>query len=444
MSYYLEGYADQLSYRPGESVGIHLSTNSPSYSLAIHRLGGRRSEPVYAANDLAGSIAAAPENASTHGCNWPAALPPVPISPTWPSGVYAVMSRLADGSMGEPILFVVRAAQRGKHARFLLQLTTNTHNAYNSWGGHCFYPPPLSEAQVSRVSFQRPGAWGRFGDWELPFISWAEHAGYALDYAVNTDLEMHPDVLDGCRLFVSVGHDEYWSATMRDRLETFIAAGGNAAFFSGNSVCWQVRTADRGQALVCWKERFAEDPYYHPERPDHPDHRFLTALWSHPFVNRPENALTGVGVRLGGYDVPGRAAFTVDRPDHWAFAGTGLTAGAAFGRDHPDVQHRIVGYECDGCEWVERDGRPMPTCRDGTPEGFTILAHAPAAWKGGWANYPGPDRPRAEGGSAVLGTYTRNGTVFTVGTVGWANGLRDHDPVVERITSNVLDRLSGS
>ena len=46
-------------------------------------------------------------------------------------------------------------------------------------------------------------------------------------------------------------------------------------------------------------------------------------------------------------------------------------------------------------------------------------------------------------GAAVLGSYTRGGTVFTTGCTEWVRGLAGRDPMVERITRNVLDRLSG-
>ena len=72
---------------------------------------------------------------------------------------------------------------------------------------------------------------GLFDRWERDFVEWAEAAGYALDYCANSDLEWHPELLDNYRLVLSVGHDEYWSAPMRDHLEAYIAAGGNAAFF---------------------------------------------------------------------------------------------------------------------------------------------------------------------------------------------------------------------
>ena len=41
----------------------------------------------------------------------------------------------------------------------------------------------------------------------------------------------------------------------------------------------------------------------------------------------------------------------------------------------------------------------------------------------------------------MLGTYTRGGTVFTCGSTDWSHGLRGRDPIVERITGNILDRL---
>jgi hypothetical protein len=278
---------------------------------------------------------------------------------------------------------------------------------------------------------------GYFTTWEYPFVQWAEQNGYTLDYAVNTDLEFHPKLLEHYRLVLSVGHDEYWSAPMRDHLEAFIANGGNAAFFSGNSVCWQVRCEENGRDLVCWKQWYNMDPVYPTG-----DHRLLSTLWSHYLVNRPENRLTGVGFLYGGYHLShgqlmdGSGAFTVHRPDHWVLEGTNLQCGDTFGG-----KDTVVGYECDGCETHLVDGVPVPTYRDGTPESFEILCTAPAKWHPGdsvW--YERWEHGRV--GMAVLGIYTQGGTVFTTGTTDWSHGLRGKDPAVDRITRNVLNRLS--
>ena len=53
----------------------------------------------------------------------------------------------------------------------------------------------------------------------------------------DADLQFVPDLLDGRKLYLSVGHDEYWSWGMRDAVEGIIANGGNAAF-SIASITW--------------------------------------------------------------------------------------------------------------------------------------------------------------------------------------------------------------
>ena len=68
--------------------------------------------------------------------------------------------------------------------------------------------------------------------WEVHFVRWAEAAGYELDYAANNDLATVPGLLDGRGLYLSVGHDEYWTWQMRDAVESFVADGGNAVFLS--------------------------------------------------------------------------------------------------------------------------------------------------------------------------------------------------------------------
>lgn len=434
----LEGYADQLSYRPGDTVRLHVSCSAPTYAVEVARLGAKR-EIVLQKGDLSGKEQPIPADASSHGCRWPASFSFV-IPADWRSGYYTARLQ-AKGKDGQParseLFFVVRAAEPGKRTKVLLQLATNTYNAYCNWGGYSLYAyNGRNNVQGRRVSFDRPIA-GQFATWEQPFVEWAEKAGYAIDYAVNSDLEFRPELLKHYRLVLSVGHDEYWSAPMRDHLEKFIADGGNVAFLSGNTCCWQVRSEDAGRSLVCFKQAYKADPLFKTS-----DLRLLSTLWSHHLVGRPENTLTGVGFLYGGYHrshgqlMDGSGAFTVHRPDHWLFAGTKLTRGASFGG-----KDTIVGYECDGCELTWKDGLPYPTGRDGTPRTFAVLATAPARWH--------PDDcewyerwEKGRSGNAVLGVYSCGGTVVTVGSTDWSHGLRGGDPAVIRITRNLLDRLS--
>jgi hypothetical protein len=223
---------------------------------------------------------------------------------------------------------------------------------------------------------------------------------------------------------------------MRDHLEAYIGNGGNVAFFSGNTCCWQVRSEDNGRALACWKQSFGDDPYYKSG-----DHKLLSTLWSHYLVGRPENTLTGVGFLWGGYRkshgqfMNDPAEYTVHRAGHWLFAGTGGKPGDRFGG-----KDTVVGYECDGCELAWKGDLPAPTHADGTPENFEVLATCPARWHPDdceW--YEKWEKGRT--GNAVIGTYTRGGTVVTVGSTDWSHGLRGNDHVVTRVTKNVLDKL---
>jgi hypothetical protein len=304
-------------------------------------------------------------------------------------------------------------------------------------------------------------------DWELPFLQWAEREGYDVDVATNADLEDHPGLLAGYRLMLSVGHDEYWSGPMRDTVEDFIAGGGNAAFLSGNTSFWQVRLEDPtpegpAAAMVGYKGMLKNDPCYGTDRVSE-----LTSIWSDHLIGRPENHMTGVSFARGGYHRIGKRAtngaggYTVHRPDHWLFDGTGIGYGDLLG-----AGATIVGYECDGCDFTYRDGLPYPTGEDGTPETFEILGTAPAAHftRDTATRPPKPSEPseiefiaarlfdsrepeaveRIAAGHAVLGSYTAvgGGTVVTSGCTDWAHGLAERDPQVEQVTRNILDRLS--
>ncbi|UDY37986.1 N,N-dimethylformamidase beta subunit family domain-containing protein [Dermatobacter hominis] len=336
--------------------------------------------------------------------------------------------------------------------------------------------------------------WHGMSGWagqELRFVRWAERNGIELDVCIDADLdaEVHRDpaeaLLRGRRLVLSLGHDEYWTWGMRDVVEGFVARGGNVAFLSGNTAYWQVRLEEDDRRMIAWKHRYQEDPVMGTDRADR-----VTSMWSDPLTGRPETAMTGVTFTRGGYhrvhlSAPrGAAGYEVHRHDHWLFDGTELRRGDLLG-----TEARVVGYECDGTELSIADGLPVPADPPtaGTPDGLTVLATAPATGfdemttplpvdEG--AEYElvfhakrllGDDSVEAQDrlrhGHAVMAAWTHaggddggpggasaaraTGTVVTVGCTEWAYGLEldpsvddgAPDPIVARITRNVLDRL---
>ena len=117
------------------------------------------------------------------------------------------------------------------------------------------------QLQQYLADFQYP-MWcgsGSWHNWERRFVRWAENEGLTLDYAVNSDLEFHPEVLDGQRLMLSVGHDEYWSWGMRDRVDAFVEGGRIAGRSSpatrASGRCATKTTAARWSATRGWRNR---------------------------------------------------------------------------------------------------------------------------------------------------------------------------------------------
>nr|WP_045877289.1 N,N-dimethylformamidase beta subunit family domain-containing protein [Pseudofrankia sp. DC12] len=70
------------------------------------------------------------------------------------------------------------------------------------------------------MSFDRPydlgdGAADFTGNEEPP-VALAERLGLPLGYATDVDLDADPQLLDGARAVISLGHDEYYSRAMRE------------------------------------------------------------------------------------------------------------------------------------------------------------------------------------------------------------------------------------
>ena len=353
---------------------------------------------------------------------WPVGFA-LDVPSSWPSGLYA--ADLTPGVPGQNrALFAVRSADPGTAARILVSIPFPTFHAY-AWGGSPGASPYWNEQpdRGRRVTLHRPCPNGP--GWDAPILQWLAGSGYAVDYCSGFDLHDGADLLGAYQLLVCIGHDEYWTAGMRDSAEQFLAAGGNIAFLTGNTCWWQFRLEDGGRTFVCYRDA-AEDPLAGT------DDGHVTVEWTSAPVNRPENTLTGTSFRRGAgcwgnMGAMAGAAWTVRFADHWVFEGTGLADGGAFGAG-------TVGYETDAAEFALDGGVPRVTGRDGTPASFVVLATADLS---DWRRW-------GQGGAATMGVFRApsGGTVFNAATTGWGSGLGGSpDPTIERITRNVLTRL---
>lgn len=298
-----------------------------------------------------------------------------------------------------------------------------------------------------------------WAQYEALFVRWAEERSYNPELLTQWDLDQTPHLLDAYDCVVTVGHDEYWSATGRERLDGFVEAGGRYARLAGN-IMWKVRLEDQGKTQVCYKYVSDADPM--AEERD----RERTGAFEEPSVNDPPvttfgaNGGRGIYSRWGGAAPRGVGGFIVYRPRHWAFEGTDLYYGDVLGADLP-----LVGFEADGVTYTVTNGIPVPTSEDGAPQRLEILGLTPVtleeeehgnmgsvlmagdgdlaylAQRLGGGDTPA-GREKVRYGAAVMTYMTKGaGEVFCGGTTEWPYALAQKHPMVERVVCNALDRF---
>ena len=110
----------------------------------------------------------------------------------WKSGYYTarLTANPAEGKTATTeLFFVVLSANPGKDTKILLQLSTNTYNAYTNWGGYSLYAyHGKNRVQGSRVSFDRP-QYSQFYNWELPFVLSDDGSGFVLIVPDRADID---------------------------------------------------------------------------------------------------------------------------------------------------------------------------------------------------------------------------------------------------------------
>jgi Bacterial Ig domain len=417
----IQGFATDISVDQGQAVQFKVDTTASAYRLDIYRLGWYGGDGARFVATVPSSGQSQPECLSDGATglidcsNWaPSASWTVPSSAV--SGIYFARLVREDTGGASHIPFIVR--DDDGRSDLLFQTSDTTWQAYNRYGGNSLYTgSPAGRAY--KVSYNRPFTTREYAseDWvfnaEYPMVRWLERNGYDVSYFTDVDTDRLGAELSEHRVFLSIGHDEYWSGSQRANVEAARDAGVNLAFLSGNEVFWKTRWEDGHRTLVSYKET-------HANAKIDPAPGIWTGTWRDPRFSppadggRPENALTGTlfSVNSGtrALQVPAAEA----RLRLWRNAGlpAGATATLAAG---------TVGYEWD--EDVDNGARPP---------GLVRLSATTAS---------GVEKLLDFGSTYGLGTATHrltlyrdpNGAgadalVFGAGTVQWSWGLDgEHD-----------------
>ena len=444
----IQGYATSMSVNVGQTESFKINTPSTNYHIDILRLGyyggrrrahdrgrtssrrrrcprrsrrARRSQPPgYRLRQLVGV-----------GVRWT-----VPSNAV--SGVYIahlVRDDSKDPGGDSQIPFVVR--NDSSHSDIVVATSDATWEAYNDYGGNSLYtctvacPPgnPLAYKAAYAVSYNRPFDGALQTDGGASYLYYAEYQmirlleenGYDVSYVSDSDLDQNASLLLNHKLFISSGHDEYWSGNERANVQAALDAGVNLAFFSGNEMFWKTRWANergrlqhalpdahhlQGDALQR-RRSTPQDP------PTWTGHLGRPALQPAGGRREPANALTGqqfvVNSGTARHHRPLPVQQAADLAQHRggeADAGQSLTLGPGNG---------TLGYEWD----VDADNGFRPpgefdlssTTVSGVQPSRTTAAPQPTT-----APRPITSRSTARPSGAL---------VFGAGTVQWSWGLDD-------------------
>ena len=421
----IEGYADQVSTTVGSTVTLYVSTKATSFHVEAYRMGyygGIGGRLVWQSGEVTGVRQPPPTLApfvNTIECQWTPSLT-VPVDATWPPGTYLL--KLV-GATGEQQFVPLCVRDDASRAAIVIQQSVTTWQAYNRWGGYSLYYGNRNQAlsythapaggtfedRARIVSFDRPydhdwasGAADFVGN-ELPVIFQAEQLGLDVTYWTDIDLHTRPELLTSHRALLSLGHDEYWSAPMRDGATQALAAGVNLAFLGANACYRQIRFEPSPLGVnrhqICYKAA-DEDPMLHQ------DPSLVTVNWPQPPVSRPESELIGSTYQ----DIGAKADLVIADPTSWVLAGVELPLDRRF--------TDVVQGEFD---------RYVP--HGGGPANLDIIAHSLVANRGG--NYSDMTWYTVPGG----------GGVFATGNANWLNVMSDSSLVPPNV---IPDATPGS
>jgi hypothetical protein len=449
-------YASSTSVDVGEKIGLFVDSPSGIFNLKVYRIGyygGAGARLVDTVDGITGGAqpgCVRAEDTGLRTCsNWHESYSlEVPLD--WKSGIYlAQVIQSATGAINQTV-FVVREDNR--KSTILYQMSATTFQAYNNFDGKSVYTvnsgvcyTVAGAPRAVKVSLNRPYN-GSIDDAnyffraEYPMVRWLEQQGYDVTYSTSLDTHRsgkpgaHNSLLDH-KVFLSVGHDEYWSQQMHDAVIAARDAGVNIGFFTSNTAYWRIRfeddpiTHEPDSVMVTYKstESGGPDPSGEP-----------TGTWRDPLgANNPENAVTGI-MYIGDNDkmyFPLRLSseYTSDR----LYRHTGLHNMPP--NSYIDVGDQIVGWEWDS---VADNGS--------SPQGLQILAETPVY------GFMLRDAGRVgngdlDGGTATVTRYTApsGAIVFASSTIQWSWGLGAHgmeivpaDPYITQITYNILADMS--
>lgn len=373
------GYLSNTSFERGNKISVFVSCPANYYRLFIGKIGDYQGGTIQ-------EIVSTPTKACLNKFE--------KLSRNWTSNVSLDTKGLEGGmylikiidSEGFESYIPMAIRDSREKSPTIFVVPTMTMFAYNSWSGSNTYKGKNGFDDRTRiVDFRSPFdsgyGTGKYWKYVHPLIVELEKLGIKIDYVADTDLHFFPELLQNRKLYVSAGHDEYWTREERQEVINARKRGMNLVFFGANAGYWQVRLAkDKSSASIMMEIYKSKE-----EDPDtkRPTIRFRDAEYS-------ESELNGVQYTC----FPARGSF--HSFDQSFFGFTGMSA-IAFKN-----LNKVVGPEVDEVPSINKFAGSIK-----------VVAEGKVKCGNRWI-FPKNGRV-----NMVYGTSPKGGGVFSVGTMGW-------------------------
>lgn len=421
----IQGFSTDISVNVGQRIDFKIDTDADAYTIGIFRtgwyggLGARRIATVQPSASLPQRQPECLSDVTTelYDCGTWAVSASWNVPANAVSGVYLAVLTRGDTGGRSQITFVVR--NTASTSAVLFQTSDPTWQAYNTYGGSDFYQG-AANGRAYKLSYNRPVTTRGDNDGrdfyfanEYPMVRFLERNGYDVSYFSGIDTDRFGSTLRQHKVFLSVGHDEYWSGAQRSAVEAGRDAGVNLQFLSGNEVYWRTRyeaspvTGTAYRTLVTYKETW-ENEKIDPAVES-------TATWRDPRLSavangggRPENRLTGTMYMSNFSDLPVTVSAAEGKLRLWRNTPlASLPAGSSAA-----LAPHTIGYESN--EDVDNGSRPPGLIRLSTTTG------AVPQYLQDFGNVVAPGTTTHH---LTLYKASNGALVFSAGSVQWTWGL---------------------
>jgi hypothetical protein len=400
------GYLLSTSVNRGASLPIYVSCPAKKYTLTILKVGYFAGAETKQITEFAGNQCINQVTKKT--ANWKSNFSLA--TKNYSGGMYLVKITDSEGFKSF-IPLIIR--DKTEKARAIFVIPTMTMFAYNSWTGRNTYKGQKGfEDRLKVVDFRMPFdsgfGTGKYWSYVHPLIVQVEKTGLDITYVADTDIHFNPEILSNRNLYISAGHDEYWTKQERESVISARLSGMNLIFFGANAGYWQSRlkrnTLDNSISMEIYKSKDLD-----PNKTE-PTIRFRDAGYS-------ESELNGVQYTC----FPARGEF--DSFDKTFFGFQGLKSGDFSGLAN------LLGPEVDETPSVNRFLGKVK-----------VVAAGQVKCGNRWIF------PKIGRANMVYGTSKTGGGVFSVATMGWVlTALRSgpEEPMnkfATTVTENVIRR----